>query len=36
VNKQIDGPLFLGFDTHALSELALASALEVLTAMALR
>ena len=31
-NKQIDGPLFLGMDTHALSEPALASALEVLAA----
>ena len=30
--KQIDGPLFLGFDTHALSEPALRSALEVLAA----
>jgi phosphoglucomutase len=30
--KQIDGPLFLGIDTHALSEPALASALEVLAA----
>src|SRR5881409_1353594 len=29
---QIDGPLFLGIDTHALSESALASALEVLAA----
>src|ERR1700704_4618481 len=28
----IDGPLFLGIDTHALSESALASALEVLAA----
>jgi phosphoglucomutase len=28
----IDGPLFLGFDTHALSEAAFASALEVLAA----
>src|SRR5215470_19964016 len=28
----IDGPLFIGFDTHALSEPALASALEVLAA----
>src|SRR5258708_847079 len=28
----IDGPLFLGIDTHALSESALASALEVLGA----
>jgi phosphoglucomutase len=28
--QQIDGPLFLGMDTHALSEPALASALEVL------
>ena len=28
----IDGPLFLGIDTHALSEPALASALEVLAA----
>src|ERR1019366_506744 len=27
--QKIDGPLFLGMDTHALSELALASALEV-------
>ena len=30
--QQIDGPLFLGMDTHALSEPALASALEVLSA----
>jgi len=30
--KQIDGPLFLGMDTHALSEPALASTLEVLAA----
>src|SRR5271168_4413497 len=30
--KSIDGPLFLGIDTHALSEPALASALEVLAA----
>ena len=30
--QAIDGPLFLGIDTHALSESALASALEVLTA----
>src|SRR5580704_6439513 len=30
--KGIDGPLFLGIDTHALSEPALASALEVLAA----
>ncbi len=30
--KKIDGPLFLGMDTHALSEPALASALEVLEA----
>ncbi len=30
--KKIDGPLFLGEDTHALSEPALASALEVLAA----
>jgi phosphoglucomutase len=30
--KHIDGPLFLGMDTHALSVPALASALEVLTA----
>ncbi|MBZ5633952.1 MAG: phosphoglucomutase (alpha-D-glucose-1,6-bisphosphate-dependent) [Acidobacteriia bacterium] len=30
--KGIDGPLFLGMDTHALSEPALASALEVLAA----
>ncbi len=29
---QIDGPLFLGMDTHALSEPAFASALEVLAA----
>jgi phosphoglucomutase len=28
--EQIDGPLFLGIDTHALSESAFASALEVL------
>lgn len=32
VEKRIDGPLFLGVDTHALSEPALASALEVLAA----
>jgi len=32
--KGIDGPLFLGIDTHALSEPALASALEVLGANA--
>src|SRR5262245_35282806 len=31
---QIDGPLFLGIDTHALSESAFASALEVLAANA--
>ncbi|MBX3084440.1 MAG: phosphoglucomutase (alpha-D-glucose-1,6-bisphosphate-dependent) [Anaerolineae bacterium] len=31
-HKQIDGPLFLGMDTHALSMPALASALEVLAA----
>ncbi|MEO8909775.1 MAG: phosphoglucomutase (alpha-D-glucose-1,6-bisphosphate-dependent) [Gemmatimonadaceae bacterium] len=31
-NNGIDGPLFLGIDTHALSEPALASALEVLAA----
>ena len=30
--QQIDGPLFLGMDTHALSVPALASALEVLAA----
>jgi phosphoglucomutase len=30
--KEIDGPLFLGIDTHALSEPAFASALEVLAA----
>ena len=30
--QQIDGPLFIGFDTHALSEPAFASALEVLAA----
>src|ERR1700683_3425161 len=30
--QKIDGPLFLGFDTHALSEPAFASALEVLAA----
>jgi phosphoglucomutase len=30
--EKIDGPLFLGMDTHALSEPALASALEVLAA----
>jgi len=30
--QKIDGPLFLGIDTHALSESALASALEVLAA----
>ena len=30
--RQIDGPLFLGMDTHALSVPALAGALEVLTA----
>src|ERR1700676_5373589 len=30
--KAIDGPLFLGMDTHALSEPAIASALEVLAA----
>ena len=30
--QSIDGPLFLGMDTHALSEPAFASALEVLTA----
>jgi phosphoglucomutase len=30
--QRIDGPLFLGIDTHALSECALASALEVLAA----
>ncbi len=32
VQKKIDGPLFLGMDTHALSMPALASALEVLAA----
>jgi phosphoglucomutase len=31
-SKNIDGPLFLGIDTHALSEPALATALEVLAA----
>jgi len=31
-SQQIDGPLFLGMDTHALSEPAFASALEVLAA----
>ena len=31
-DKKIDGPLFMGFDTHALSWPALASALEVLAA----
>jgi phosphoglucomutase len=31
-SKQIDGPLFLGMDTHALSVPAVASALEVLAA----
>src|ERR1700683_4442345 len=30
--QKIDGPLFLGIDTHALSEPAFASALEVLAA----
>ena len=30
--EHIDGPLFLGIDTHALSESAFASALEVLAA----
>ena len=30
--QNIDGPLFLGMDTHALSEPAFASALEVLAA----
>src|SRR3984893_9866928 len=30
--QKIDGPLFIGMDTHALSEPALASALEVLAA----
>src|SRR5207237_5516194 len=30
--QAIDGPLFLGIDTHALSEPAFATALEVLTA----
>src|SRR3977135_2935252 len=30
--RRIDGPLFLGLDTHALSEPAFASALEVLAA----
>src|SRR5229473_3323015 len=30
--RKIDGPLFMGMDTHALSEPALASALEVLAA----
>src|SRR5579864_3116370 len=30
--NQIDGPLFLGLDTHALSQPAFASALEVLAA----
>jgi phosphoglucomutase len=32
--KKVDGPLFLGIDTHALSEPAFASALEVLAAHA--
>jgi phosphoglucomutase len=32
----IDGPFFLGIDTHALSESALASALEVLAANGVR
>jgi phosphoglucomutase len=31
-SQRIDGPLFMGFDTHALSEPAFASALEVLAA----
>ena len=31
-NKNIDGPLFIGIDTHALSEPAFATALEVLAA----
>ena len=31
-SRQIDGPLFMGMDTHALSEPALASALEVFAA----
>jgi phosphoglucomutase len=31
-NKNIDGPLFIGFDTHALSAPAFATALEVLAA----
>src|SRR6476659_7865016 len=31
-SQRIDGPLFIGFDTHALSEPAFASALEVLAA----
>ena len=31
-SKQIDGPLFLGMDTHALSEAAFATALEVFAA----
>ncbi len=31
-HEKVDGPLFLGIDTHALSESALASALEVLAA----
>ena len=30
--QNIDGPLFMGFDTHALSEPAFASAMEVLAA----
>jgi phosphoglucomutase len=32
ISQKIDGPLFLGMDTHALSEPAFASALEVLAA----
>ena len=32
--QKIDGPLYLGIDTHALSRPALASALEVLPRMA--
>ena len=31
-SKKIDGPLFVGMDTHALSEAAFASALEVFAA----
>ena len=32
ISQKVDGPLFLGIDTHALSEPAYASALEVLAA----